>query len=137
MAIFRLAANKLRSMIEPYRIFFCRTFSPLFFIHSNPQRCADLQPACTGLTSYGAFSPFCPFRAGYSIGLTALLPCRADISFWLTAPFALAGQFILSGLQPSGFYMLQSPRFPPSPACPPQPWHRRKAMADKAWRVTA
>ena len=37
------------------------------------QRCVDLQPTCTGLISDGAFSPFRPFRAGFSVGLSALL----------------------------------------------------------------
>ena len=43
----------------------------------------DLQPACTGLTAYGAFSPFCPFRADYFCrayslnGLYDLIPSAA------------------------------------------------------------
>ena len=32
------------------------------------QRGVDLQPTCTGLTAYGAFSPFCSFRADFLSG---------------------------------------------------------------------
>ena len=38
----------------------------------HTQGCPDFQPGYPGLISDGAFSPFRPFRAGFSVGLSAL-----------------------------------------------------------------
>ena len=78
--------------------------SALCFLYvPQPSAARDFLPACTVLTSYGAFSPFCPFRAVYSVGLTALCflyvpipsfcPFRA-ISYGLTAPLPFQGYFL-------------------------------------------
>ena len=76
-------------MIVPYCNVFCRAYSPLFFIHSNPQRCAGLSARLHWANFLRGFQPLCPYRA--------------DISFWLTAPLPLQGRLFYRAYSPLVF----------------------------------
>ena len=76
--------GRLTAVVEAFSWQLSVGLTALCFLYIPiPSAARDLQPACTGLTAYGAFSPFCPFRADYFCrayslnGLYDLIPSAA------------------------------------------------------------